>query len=97
MKCSERCQALLGLCYEIVTELTSGLTVPTEPQQAEPESGRRYIQREQPVRPLSRLFEFPGEIDTDNVRTTLETGILKIHVPKAAVGRRKVIRVGQSA
>jgi hypothetical protein len=41
MKCSERCQALLGLFYEIVTELTSGLTVPTEPQRAEPESGRR--------------------------------------------------------
>ena len=76
---------------------TYSLTVSTEPQQAEPDSGRRYLQREQPVRPLSRLFEFPGEIDTDNVRTTLETGILKIHVPKAAVGRRKVIRVGQSA
>jgi HSP20 family protein len=83
---------------EIVIEVdTYSLTVSTEPQQAEPDSGRRYIQREQPVRPLSQLFEFPGEIDTDNVRTTLENGILKIHVPKAAVGRRKVIRVGQSA
>ena len=75
---------------EIVIEVdTYSLTVSTEPQQAEPGSGRRYIQREQPVRPLSRLFEFPGEIDTDNVRTTLENGILKIHVPKAAVCRRK--------
>jgi len=83
---------------EIVIEVnSSSLTVSTEPQQAEPDSGRRYIQREQPVRPLSRLFEFPVEIDTDNVRTTLENGILKIHVPKAAVGRRKVIRVGQLA
>jgi HSP20 family protein len=83
---------------EIIIEADSySLTVTTEPQQAEPDSGRRYIQREQPVRPLSRLFEFPVEIDTDNVRTTLENGILKIHVPKAAVGRRKVIRVGQSA
>jgi len=71
---------------EIVIEAdSSSLTVSTEPQQAEPDSGRRYIQREQPVRPLSRLFEFPVEIDTDNVRTTLENGILKIHVPKAAV------------
>lgn len=58
----------------------------TEPQQAEPDSGRKYIQREQPVRPLSRLFAFPADIDTDNVRTMLENGILKIHVPKAAVG-----------
>jgi hypothetical protein len=32
MKCSERCHALLGLSYEIVIELTSSLTVPTEPQ-----------------------------------------------------------------
>jgi len=83
---------------EIVIEVdTYSLTVSTEPQQAEPDSGRRYIQREQPVRPLSRLFEFPVEIDTDHVRTTLENGMLKIHVPKAAVGRRKVIRFGQSA
>jgi HSP20 family protein len=83
---------------EIVIEVdTYRLTVSTEPQPAEPDSGRRYLQREPPGRPLSRLFEFPGEIDTDYVRTTLENGILKIHVPKAAVGRRKVIRVGQSA
>jgi hypothetical protein len=27
--------------YEIVIELTSGLTMSTEPQQAEPDSGRR--------------------------------------------------------
>jgi HSP20 family protein len=83
---------------EIVIEVdTYSLTVSTKPQQAELDSGRRYLQREQPVRPLSRLFEFPGEIDTDNVRTTLENGMLKIYVPKAAVGRRKVIRVGQLA
>jgi HSP20 family protein len=68
---------------EIVIEAnSSSLTVSTEPQQAEPNSGRRDIQREQPVRPLSRLFEFPVEIDTDNVQTTLEHGILKIHVPR---------------
>jgi HSP20 family protein len=83
---------------EIVIEVdTFSLTVSTEPQQAEPDSGRRYLQREQPARPLSRLFEFPVEIDTDNVRTTLENGLLKIYVPKASVGRRKVIRLGQSA
>lgn len=28
---------------------------------------------------------------------TVENGILKIYLPKAAVGRRKVIRLGQSA
>ncbi len=82
---------------EINIDATSeSLTVSTKPQQAEGDTGRRYIQREQPAQPLSRLFEFPVEIDTDNVRATLENGILKIHVPKAAAGRRKVILVGQS-
>jgi HSP20 family molecular chaperone IbpA len=66
---------------EIVIEVdTYRLTVSTEPQQAEQDSGRSYLQREQPVRPLSQLFEFPVEIDTDYGQTTLENGILKIHV-----------------
>jgi HSP20 family protein len=83
---------------EIVIDATSeSLTVSTKPPQVEAERGRRYLQREQPVEPMSRLFEFPVEIDTDNVRATLENGILKIQVPKAAAGRRKVIRVGQAA
>jgi len=83
---------------EIVIDATSdSLTVSTKPPQAEPESSRRYIQREQPVGPLSRLVEFPVDVDTDHVQATLENGILKIHVPKAAAGRRKVIRVGQAA
>jgi len=83
---------------EIVIDVTSDtLTVSTRPQRAESESDRKYIQREQPVGALSRLFEFPEEIDTDQVQARLENGILKIHAPKAAAGRRKVIRLGQSA
>ena len=83
---------------EIVIDVTSdSLTVSTKPQRAESESNRRYLQREQPVGSLSRLFEFPEEIDTDHVQATLENGVLKIHAPKAAAGRRKVIRLGQSA
>ena len=73
------------------------VTVSTEPRQSDAESNRRYIQREQSIRPLSRIFEFPVEINTDGLRTTLAHGILKIHVPKAAASRRRVIRVGQSA
>jgi len=83
---------------EIIIEATSdSLTVATGPQATEPEPGRRYVQRELPVRPLSRIFEFPEDIDTDNIRATLEHGILRINVPKAAAGRRKVIAVGRSA
>jgi hypothetical protein len=83
---------------EIVIDATSdNLTVYTRPGQAESESNRRYVQRERQTEPLSRVFEFPEEIDTDNVQATLENGILKIQAPKAAVSRRKVIRLSQSA
>jgi len=36
---------------------------------------------------MARLFEFPTEIDPDNIRATLEHGILKVYVPKAAASR----------
>jgi HSP20 family molecular chaperone IbpA len=42
------------------------------------------------------VFDFPVEIDADNVQATLEKGILKLRVPKAIAARRKVIRVRQS-
>jgi HSP20 family protein len=83
---------------EIVLQAdTYGLTVSTEPTQTEPKSGRKYIQREYSVRPMSRIFNFPVEIDTDNVQATLTNGILQIRVRKAAAGKRKIIRVGQAA
>src|SRR3954468_10306855 len=71
------------------------LTVRTEPRQPAPDAGRKYLHQEQTVEPRSRVFEFPTDIDTDNVRATLENGILRIRVPKAVAGRRKVVRVGQ--
>jgi HSP20 family protein len=81
---------------EILIEVEfDSLTVRTEPRQDEAEAGRRYLQREQVAEPMSRIFEFPTEIDTDAVRASLENGMLKIRVPKAAAARRRVIRVGQ--
>jgi len=74
---------------------SSTLTVSTQPQATELEAGRRYLQREQSVEPMSRVFEFPTEIDTDRVRATLENGILKIHAPKAVAAPRTVIRIRQ--
>jgi HSP20 family protein len=83
---------------EITIEATGyQLTVSTLPKQAKSESGRRYFQRDNLVQAMSRIFDFPDEIDTDNVQATLEHGLLQIHVPKAAASRRKVIKVGQSA
>jgi HSP20 family molecular chaperone IbpA len=61
---------------EIVIEATSdGLTVWTQPRQAEADTGRKYIQREQTPGPSSRVFEFPEDIDIDNVQATLDNGI----------------------
>jgi HSP20 family protein len=82
---------------EIVIEADpESLVVRTEPRER-PETEGKYIQREHTPEPMSRVFEFPQEIDTDNIRATLDNGILRIRVPKAAVGRRRVIRITQSA
>jgi HSP20 family molecular chaperone IbpA len=81
---------------EIAIEATpDSLRVSTEPQQPQ-DSGRRYIQREQEIRPSSRLFEFAMAIDPDKVQATLENGILKIYATKALGSQRKVIRIGES-
>jgi HSP20 family protein len=83
---------------QIVIEVDPlSITVSTEPAQSQQNSGRKYLQREQAVRPMSRIFEFPAEIDTDNVQATLENGILRIRVPKAAAAKRKLIRIAQAA
>jgi HSP20 family protein len=79
---------------EIAVEATShSLRLSTQPKRVEPEPGRRYIERQQPIRPVSRLFEFSTEIDTDQIRATLEHGILKVRVPKAASGQPKIIEI----
>jgi HSP20 family protein len=76
---------------EIAVEVTpNSPRVSTDPGQPQ-DSGRR----EQEIRPWSRFFEFPMEINTDKVRVTMENGILKIYAPKASAGRPKVIRIGE--
>ena len=82
---------------EIVIEADSySLTVATEPRE-ESSGSRRYIQREQSVRPMSRIFDFPDQIDVDNIRPSLEQGVLVIRVPKAGASRRKIIRLSSVA
>ena len=83
---------------EIVIEVDSySLKVMTEPRQNEPSSGRNYLQREHSVQPMSRIFDFPDQIDVDGIRTSLDHGILTIRVPKAGASRRKIIRLGPTA
>ena len=68
------------------------VVVRTQPRERVEAEGR-YIQREHTLEPMSRVFEFPQEIDTDHIRATLDKGMLRIRVRKAAVGRRRVIRI----
>jgi HSP20 family protein len=83
---------------EIVADVTvDSVTVSTRPRQSPPEPGQRELQREHDIIPMSRVFQFPVEIDTDNVRATLERGMLMLYVPKAAAGRRRVINVAPPA
>ncbi len=83
---------------EITIEATSdALTVSTRPSQEEAKSDRSYIQRGQSLEPMSRVIEFPVEIDVDHVEAKLEHGMLKIQVPKAAASRRSVIKVDRAA
>jgi HSP20 family protein len=82
---------------EIGVEATPEMiTVETRPVDQNGHAQRRYLRHEQDQGPMSRVFEFPSEIDPDHVTATVEAGMLKIHVPKAAAGRRRVIKLKTS-
>jgi HSP20 family protein len=65
------------------------ITVSTEPRM-EVDAGRKYFIREIPIRPLTRTFNFPFEIDREKVKATMNHGMLLICVRKPAGGNRKV-------
>ena len=68
------------------------LTVRTTPPER---NGRQYLRQEQSQGPASRVFEFPTEIDPDNISANLEAGMLRIEVPKAAASRTRVITLNK--
>ena len=79
---------------EIVVEVdVRTITVRTEPARSEEEEGRTYLAREHLVEPTARVFEFPADLDTDNVQVILEQGMLRIRAPKAVAGRPRVVKV----
>jgi HSP20 family protein len=79
---------------EISVEATPDmLTVYTTPAASNGQSQRHYLQQEHYQGPASRVFEFPTEIDTDTISANVEAGMLKIHVPKAAASRRRMIQL----
>ena len=75
---------------EIVIEVAVGsVIVSTEPKDDNPV--RKYLQLEQAVRSTPRVFEFPMELDTENMRATVDHGMLRIRAPKAVAARGKVM------
>jgi HSP20 family protein len=82
---------------EISIEATPDtLRVSVDPKPLD-DSDRKYLRREQETGPWSRFFEFPMEIDPDQVRATIEYGILKIYATKALGGKLKVVPITQAA
>ena len=69
------------------------LTVTTRPREQNSRQARRYLVQEQHQEPMSRVFQFPGEIDPDRIAATVQAGMLEIQVPKAAASRRRVIKL----
>jgi HSP20 family protein len=82
---------------EIAIEATVGMITVSTAAREQPPPDRHYLQREQPAGPMSRIFEFPMEIDTDDVQATLERGVLKIRARKAVAARRRKVPVAQAA
>src|ERR1700730_11072449 len=83
---------------EIVIEATPDtLTVSTRPAPDDSQSGRKYLQREHESGPITRVFEFPSDINPDSITATLEHGMLKILASKATVARRRVIKLQKEA
>ncbi len=55
--------------------------------------GATYHLRERWYGRFQRTLTFPKAIDADKVEATLENGVLRIHLPKAAEARPKQIEV----
>lgn len=84
---------------EILIEvMADAVAVSIKPEQAADSRGRDMEGMEGAQASWrSQIFEFPVKIDSDNVRVSLENGILQIHVPKAASASPRVVPVGPPA
>jgi HSP20 family protein len=79
---------------EIDVEATPDmLTVTTRPREQDGQSNRRYLLQEQQTQGMSRVFQFPDEIEPDGIKASVQAGMLKIEAPKAAASRRRVIKL----
>lgn len=58
------------------------------------DSKHRYWVSERSVGEFHRTFAFPGHVDQDSVRASLNNGILSVVVPKTAASGAKKITIG---
>ncbi|KAL8999270.1 MAG: hypothetical protein Q9169_001815 [Polycauliona sp. 2 TL-2023] len=66
---------------------TSATEVASTPKQP----GSRYWVTERSVGEFRRTFSFPGKVDQEAVKASLENGILSVVVPKTAKQQRKIV------
>lgn len=78
-----------------VSATSDTLTVSVRAPHISEQTGRTYHPQEEPGL-LSRVINFPTEVDTDAIQATVEHGFLRIQAPKAAIVRPRTIKIQES-
>lgn len=65
----------------------------TDQTVSKPQQQSRYWLSERSVGTFARSFQFPTRVDQDNVKASLENGILSIVIPKATAPQSKRINI----
>jgi HSP20 family protein len=80
-----------------VTVTGNRLTVSGKREAEEEQKGEAWYACERSYGSFTRLFTLPEGSDTDNVRASLDKGVLTLQVPKIAQAQAKKIPIGGGA
>jgi HSP20 family protein len=72
---------------------TEGISISGERKIPKEGENVRYHRREREAGKFSRLINFPGMVDVDNVNASMENGVLKVIVPKSEAAKPRQIIV----
>lgn len=75
---------------EVLTPTTSTAPVEAAPAPRKAEPSYKYWVSERSVGQFERRFNFPGKVDQDAVKASLEHGILSVIVPKSVRAEKKI-------
>jgi HSP20 family protein len=86
---------LPGVMPEDVEVTVQDLVLVIRGERAEEEEGEagRYHLMERNVGAFMRHFHLPQGVDTDKIEASFEQGVLRVHIPKAALPKPKKIRI----